>query len=648
MNLRECYADVLADRGAEILKYKHGVTVPREKLRAKAGEIANGIRFMDLTFKNDLTNTTQTFALEDACRALLQPESTKIIALNGCVFNNQDAATNYGAKILEHMLNERKANKSQLKNYEEGSDSYVYYDLLQGVFKLVANSWYGITGAPRSFIYHPQIGPSVTYTGWNLIEHMIQIFEDFTDNPRHRNPWELTATIDLILSSNRTLPSYLHHPTVDELYRDIRSQCESGFDDPYHMVYSRIAGLSDDQRQRVWYAFNPMRFFEHSDTWQTILFSPQTPDLNVFDMSEDARNWYLCLVEDLMNACFYPRITTTRDIRADDGVSGPRSGYGYSMRKIIILSDTDSTFLNFGYWVHYFRSKLQITEHQIYHVIIPFMIYLYQEIARHGIDIFCHSLNIPNSYHGLISMKNEYVMSRVVLTHGKRNYITKIINREGHEVNKTDIKGLNFMKTSTSSDARKRIKNELVESMILESPDVKITEILTWLSGFTQDIEQSLINGQLNYATPKQVGEAARYKNPEQQGQVRGAVLWNLLYPDNPINPPAKCNVFELVPIYPDTVDTLQVSDDFKSKLRAAFDDWMLHRYGLTYISIPYSVTQIPPELILLIDRNKVVEAQLGNIKPIFRSLGLNIINSGHDISNQLIFQVDTTRINQG
>jgi hypothetical protein len=616
-------------------------------LRTEAAKLASEARFDNLVLHNDVRNQRSEIPSDVLYDKLTQPDSKRIPVLNGCVFNNHEIAVNYGASALEHMLNERKANKKMLTKYPKDSPEYRHYDLLQAVFKVIANSYYGIHGAPRAFVYHPHLGPAVTYTGWGLIQHMITTFEDFTDNPRFRDVWEAVAAIDLIVSSTREMPGELHTPDIPMLYQHVLQHCECGFVDAHHMLYCRICDLTDEQRTRVYYAYSPSLYFQHTDRWKTVLFGKDTPHFNVFEMRDTDLGWYIPLVNDLLNACCYPRVLANRDMHVDDSTSGPyNNGYGYSMRRITILSDTDSTFLNFGYWIHFFRRYVDFDKTHIENVLLQFFIYLYQEIARSGIELFCRYMNVPNQYIGLISMKNEYVISRAFLTDGKRNYISYITHREGRYEPKVDIKGLNFMKSSTSKTSRERITRELVEGLILQTDRISVSDVLQWIDDFVQSIERSVMSGSLEYATPQQVGEASRYAKPESMGQLRGAVLWNYLYPDNMINPPAKCHVMELNVFAVDEVDALPVNDSLKDRLRNALqNDWMLEKYGAGYISMPYSLSNIPEELLPLIDINSVIEKQISNIKPILRSLGVHLHGTDSYLTNQMILKIDPTCI---
>lgn len=644
LTIRERYAETLCNRAYELLDGD----VSRENLMPEALRCADELNFKNLYITNDLKRQQNQINIETIANKIPH-DKHKTLTMSGAIFHTHDKATNYMAEGLKYLGGKRKEHKKKLPQYKPKSSEYIYNDLIQGVYKVIMNSFYGILNSIRSFIYHQALGPSVTYTAWCLITHMIQTFEDFTNNPRHRDPWELCSTIDLILSSRREINTLeLRQISFDELYSHLMSNTEINYVDDIGMVKSKISMLNADQRIRVFYAFNPLSYFKDTRTWLNVFLDPKAPDFNAFNVTQDATNWYVPLAKDIMNACFYPRVLASRENRAQEWLHATEANYGAGMRRITILSDTDSSFLHFGYWLREISAiDARInTPSIINNRLLPFLINLYQEIAKGGIDVFCESCNIPKDFWYLIVMKNEFHMNRTMLTPAKRNYATHILNREGAVEDKIDVKGLKFMKTVTAPESRRKIEKELLEQLIFRTPTINVRQVLEWLEDFSDQIQKTVDSGKLTYANPMQVGEDNKYKFPERMQQVRGAKLWNRIYPNTPIQTPSKANVVKLSPHHSKDIETrTDISSNFKKILLDALENEpMLYKYGLTTLSLPSNIKQIPKEFIPLVDVRKTISDQIDNAKPILKSLGLNM-EPNTSFTNQAMLTVDPTRI---
>lgn len=80
-------------------------------------------------------------------------------------------------EILEGWFEERQMFKKKMKEYEVGSEMYIYYDRMQLITKILLNSLYGVLLLP-SFRYYSKLnGESVTRSGQSLIK-----FADFMAN----------------------------------------------------------------------------------------------------------------------------------------------------------------------------------------------------------------------------------------------------------------------------------------------------------------------------------------------------------------------------------------------------------------------------------------------------------------------------------
>lgn len=74
---------------------------------------------------------------------------------------------------LDTLVAKRAEYTAEMKKHPAGTVEHERYKRLSGAFKIVANSFYGITGSPYSRFFDPEIAEGVTQTGKWLLENVI-------------------------------------------------------------------------------------------------------------------------------------------------------------------------------------------------------------------------------------------------------------------------------------------------------------------------------------------------------------------------------------------------------------------------------------------------------------------------------------------
>lgn len=75
---------------------------------------------------------------------------------------------------LDSLVAKRAEYTAEMKKFPAGTEEHERFKRLSGAFKIVANSFYGITGSPYSRFFDVEIAEGVTQTGRWLLENVIQ------------------------------------------------------------------------------------------------------------------------------------------------------------------------------------------------------------------------------------------------------------------------------------------------------------------------------------------------------------------------------------------------------------------------------------------------------------------------------------------
>lgn len=190
------------------------------------------------------------------------------------------------------------------------------------------------------------------------------------------------------------------------------------------------------------------------------------------------------------------------------------------------------------------------------------------------------------------------------------------------------------MKATTSSEAKKRF-DEIVKYRILESDLPDVTGILSDLKDFENDIREGIENGDKTFLPLGNAKDLSAFKDPYTQQGLRGALAWNLIYPDRQISFPSKVSVLKLNVFTLDDIADLQdkepriyniiKNDIFNSPIKE------FAKKGLQVLSIP-SNENIPEWCQPYIDTNTVINSILSQFKGVLDVFGINCPEVGKSI----------------
>lgn len=128
-----------------------------------------------------------------------------------------------------------------------------------------------------------------------------------------------------------------------------------------------------------------------------------------------------------------------------------------------------------------------------------------------------------------INMKNEFYMSRIMLTDVKKNYASLQILQEGNYLGSgnLDVKGIDCMtKSSTSRDTQKALKKILLEDILTANP-IDQLKLIKDIAILERTIYNDLISGSKKYYKPAVIKSMDNYEEPIKIQGVKAAMAWN-------------------------------------------------------------------------------------------------------------------------
>lgn len=369
-----------------------------------------------------------------------------IMGGHGVLYKNQHQVVNPLALMIQKFLTSRKKFKGQLR-FIEDKNSYEYktFDRKQLSEKISANSIYGTFGNVISFLFNKYTAPSVTGSGQSLISTTEQAFESFlANNTLYNSINECFTFLNNVLKEKYEIDSgFLHDVDIDKVFKRLVDNFYNYQEEYGELLYSFLESLDQDQLNKIYYKNNLYEFSMHQEILSLLTIivrsTKEFKDPNKVPESskpylEELWRYYKQFV--LYNYSPIDRIQRLKNDR----------------RRVVLTIDTDSNFLDLNPWVEFMFNNIINNDYRcenrdpenLRFISVNTMAYIITNMMQTVLGRYTKDANIPKDYRHFINIKNEFLMSRVVLTAKKKRYFSSIRLREGDEIypEKLDVKGL--------------------------------------------------------------------------------------------------------------------------------------------------------------------------------------------------------------
>lgn len=590
-----------------------------------------------------IENNYKNAEMEVTSEGLLERYFVKKPTMSGYGVMFKQNAVNAPGKILEYLISQRKVVKKKMFQHANDPDKTLYnvLDVEQKVIKVLANAFYGAFGQSSFHFFNPVLGPSVTYSGQNVTLSAILGFEAFmTGNFSFFDFDETLVYIDniqrepLLELTIRTRPTTVK--TVKNwLVRHCRFEITENHD---AFIDSILDGMNEYELERLYMKNNLFAMLGTETIRQIFEKCYDREYLNADHPTEGNKEAVETLNEYFRYFLSYPYQWKNKF----DRINGMR-------RRCVIISDTDSTFLNINPVVEWYQKKINGEEvlDKIGRVVVCNI--MVNSITKYIEQVFWEltkNMNIPEERRKLIQMKSEFNYSRIILTKNKKQYAGIIVSQEGTllEKPKFDIKGLDIKKVKTPKIARTYFGQILEKDMLL-APKIEPMSVFMKFIEFEKQIHDSLSGGETKFSKPGKFSSASGYKNPGTIQSYRGVVLWNMMYPKKSVPDFSNVNLLKLKKINRDNYremfpeefhevveryfeTEIEIKDKAARERAEAAGKTTFGDYGIDVVAVPKTETMIPEVFRPLIDTTSIIDANMKNGNILLESLGFKVIKS--------------------
>ena len=616
------------------------------------------------------TRNVYRYIYEDEVDANTYPEIVERdhlnILSNGAFTANEDPMSS--TIIHEWKATRKKLKKLELIALQDGRiDDWRDYKNREVKVKQNTNSIYGASTMDGSFVSSVDIGSAITSCAQNFIAEQIVAVERFlAANMLFEDLNEAFSYFQMLfkIKNGKFTPEMMdwisYIPTPEDcrkrfilLIHDI-DHISTEMSKIHESVFLFFEMMEDWKRVAFFYANNPLGLFAYNPKIRKLIESITLNDISFInpyifpksfakmsaseriaelqktnknkdetyslDEAQKLNDLYENLnpIIDLMRVfCFAPIIAYNRVIKMTT-----------RKRKVCILFDTDSCMPTTKYCVESvlniinrndLRSNKDVTI-KISMVFISIIQELLDDVCL-NFAICCNSQTEGRELY--LKMKNEFYFSSVLSFQVKKNYLTICELDEGAIVppkKQLAITGTALGSSNVNSEINKMILDALENKVLRNSDNYNPYDMIKVEHEITDYITKKILEDR-----DKSLGTRASYngfeqlKNPEQSGNTRAIVSWNLIMPDDEIIPGDKAYVFDTSLL---TLEDLDKIDDRFADIKHRIRENIFKpnrfgmdfsRFGLKAFALPVDgeTLKIPEWIIPFIDIPSIVNKHL-------------------------------------
>ena len=552
----------------------------------------------------------------------------------GVLFKNQETSYSPASGLLLESIKTRSELKAKRKTYDKRSYEFLMLDIGQGNEKVVANSFYGASGAKTSIFYNKDLAASVTATGQAEISTAMTSFESLlANNVKFYDMDECMTFINNVLSKKK----YKHEIHIPENIKDLALNkiVDTFFNENdinIDMLDKIFSHLSKEEMAKIYYVNNikaAMLDFTRINKLLVDLICNTVEFRNPNEVPKEIHDKLKKLWEYIEEFCVYDFPVRNR-IERD----------ATQKRKVVVVQDTDSNMLTLNSLMDFMannftKGKIKANSDDDFDfILVNICCYILTRYSELFLKRYCTDVNIPKDYHWMIANKNEFYYPILITVDAKKHYLTLTKLQEGKEIDppKIEIHGLDLTKAETSEKTEKFF-NDLIKDEIMYSKHINVSNILKKIRQFEIVIETSLRSGKLDYLPLKSVKELGGYKDPYKEQGVKAVYIWNQLFTEMQINLPEKVLALKL------TLAKYKDYEDHKNEIPEMYHDIIendifqsdktsIAKGGFSIIALPQNLDKIPDWIIPFINYKKIVEDNVSKFNSILKSLGSIILKS--------------------
>lgn len=208
------------------------------------------------------------------------------------------------------------------------------------------------------------------------------------------------------------------------------------------------------------------------------------------------------------------------------------AGIKYSVRKCVVVSDTDSTIFSNQYWTCWYRGKMDFSRES--NAVGCITTYLTSQLVSHLLAMFSANVGAKGEALSYLRMKNEYYFPVFVITPRAKHYFAFKSAQEGnvYDEMEMEVKGVELVSSNAPPETMEILEEYMKQLMnsIIENNELTIDEILRPVAKLERDIIEDIGRGGFKYMRTMQIKDPSSYTAKEENPNYGHYKLWEEVF----------------------------------------------------------------------------------------------------------------------
>lgn len=198
-------------------------------------------------------------------------------------------------------------------------------------------------------------------------------------------------------------------------------------------------------------------------------------------------------------------------------------------RKVIVLSDTDSTCCSYDKWVEWFFGNPEFREDSV--GVAASIMTITTQVMAHNLNQLAKNMNTGELRQNYLSMKNEFYWPVFVTANVTKHYYASTAIQEGNvfKNNKLEKKGVHYISSVVGGDIVSKAEEMMwkVMNSITNNQKISVNELCKEVADMERKIIQDFESNQCYMFRKDSIKHQKSYKQSPEESKYVNHILWN-------------------------------------------------------------------------------------------------------------------------
>lgn len=202
------------------------------------------------------------------------------------------------------------------------------------------------------------------------------------------------------------------------------------------------------------------------------------------------------------------------------------------VRRVVVISDTDSTCFSTGEWVEWYRGDIIFDSESL--AVSAAITFLATQTFTHTMALYSANINVDKVKLHTLAYKSEWTWTLVTPMNVAKHYFARAVVQEGNVFSEPELE-LKGVHLKNSNTPRRIVKdstdmiNEIMD-VVTANKKISLTKYLKHVADMERFVTESLLKGELEFYRQVKIKEAEAYTKGVTESPYQHHLLWEEVF----------------------------------------------------------------------------------------------------------------------